>query len=54
MIELDDTVLTGSTEQRDRVTVIPTSLGDFRLLPGGLLLTPFGVVLELPTLTPGG
>jgi hypothetical protein len=53
-IELDGTVLTGSTEQRDGITVIPTSLGDFQLLPGDLLLTPFGVVLELPTLTPGG
>ena len=54
VIELDGTVLTGSTEQRDGITVIPTSLGDFQLLPGDLLLTPFGVVLELPTLTPGG
>jgi phage shock protein PspC (stress-responsive transcriptional regulator) len=54
VIQLDGTVLTGSTEQRDGLTVIPTSLGDFQLLPGDLLLTPFGVVLELPTITPGG
>lgn len=54
VIELDGTVLTGSTEQRDSITVVPTSLGDFQLLPGDLLVTPFGVVLELPTLTPGG
>ena len=34
VIELDGTVLTGSTERRDGITVIPTSLGEFQLLPG--------------------
>jgi hypothetical protein len=54
VIELDGTVLTGSTERRDGITVILTSLGDFQLLPGDLLVTPSGTVLELPTLARGG
>jgi hypothetical protein len=47
MLDVDDTVLVGTAFPEDRVTVIPTSLGDFRLLPGGLLLTPYGEVLDL-------
>ena len=47
VIDADDTVLSGSTEVRDRVTVIITSYGEFQLLPGGLLLTPSGELLDL-------
>ena len=47
VIDADDTVLSGSTDVRDRVTVITTSYGEFQLLPGGLLLTPFGELLDL-------
>lgn len=47
VIGTDDTVLTGSTEPQDRVTVIVTSFGPFQLLPGGLLLTPDGELLDL-------
>ena len=47
VIDADDTVLSGSTEVRDRVTVITTSYGEFQLLPGGLLLTPSGELLDL-------
>jgi phage shock protein PspC (stress-responsive transcriptional regulator)/uncharacterized Zn-binding protein involved in type VI secretion len=47
VIGTDDTVLTGQTLVRDRVTVITTSYGDFQLLPGGLLLTPYGELLDL-------
>ena len=54
VIDLDGNVLTGSTERRGGIVVIPTSLGDFQLLPDDLLLTPFGDVLELPALTGGG
>ena len=54
VLDLDGTVLTGSTVRRDGITVVTTSLGEFQLLPGELLLTPFGVVLELPSLARGG
>ena len=54
VIDLDGNVLTGSTERRGGIVVIPTSLGEFQLLPDDLLLTPFGDVLELPALTGGG
>ncbi|HEY3483861.1 MAG TPA: hypothetical protein VGK49_00700, partial [Ilumatobacteraceae bacterium] len=48
VIDADDTVLVGDTYEEQRgVTVIPTNVGDFRLLPGGLLLTPSGQVLDL-------
>jgi len=50
VIDRDDTVLTGTTVVRDRATVITTSFGDFRLLPGGLLLTPDGTLVDLPAL----
>jgi phage shock protein PspC (stress-responsive transcriptional regulator) len=43
----DGTVLTGSAEVRDRVTVIATSYGEFQVLPGGLLLTPMGELVDL-------
>ena len=47
VIDADDTVLSGPTDVRDRVTVISTSYGEFQLLPGGLLLTPSGEVVDL-------
>lgn len=47
VIDADDTVLTGSTTVEDRVTRIITSYGEFQLLPGGLLLTPYGELLDL-------
>ena len=50
VIDRDGTVLTGSTVSRDRVTVILTSVGEFQLLPGGLLLTPYGELLDLQAL----
>jgi phage shock protein PspC (stress-responsive transcriptional regulator) len=50
VIGADDTVLTGSTEPQGRVTIISTSSGLFQLLPGGLLLTPYGELLDLSVL----
>jgi hypothetical protein len=50
VIGADGTVLTGSTEADGQVTIISTSSGQFRLLPGGLLLTPYGELLDLPLL----
>jgi hypothetical protein len=50
VIDRDGTVLTGSTVSRDRVTVILTSVGEFQLLPGGLLLTPSGELIDLHAL----
>jgi len=47
VIDRDDTVLTGTSVIDDRVTVITTSYGDFRLLPTGLLLTPDGTLVDL-------
>lgn len=46
----DDQVQVGNTFEQARVTVIPTSIGDFKLLPGGLLATPSGEVLDLHAL----
>jgi phage shock protein PspC (stress-responsive transcriptional regulator) len=50
VIGADDRVLSGSTEIRDRAVVIFTSEGEYELLDGGLLLTPFGELLDLPAL----
>ncbi len=50
VLDLDGTVLTGTAVVRDRVTVISTSVGEFQVLPGGLLLTPFGELLDLTAL----
>ena len=50
VIGADDDVLSGSAMRRDRVMVISTSMGEFRLLPGGLLLTPSGELLDLHAL----
>lgn len=50
VLDADDDVLVGTTVSRDRVTVVSTSWGEFQLLPGGLLLTPSGEVLDLPAL----
>jgi len=48
VIDADDTVLVGETYEEQRgVTVIVTNAGEFRLLPRGLLLTPWSQVLDL-------
>jgi phage shock protein PspC (stress-responsive transcriptional regulator) len=54
VVRIDGAVLTGDFTQRDRVTVISTSMGEFQFLPGGLLVTPDGDVLDLRALTTGG
>jgi hypothetical protein len=44
----DDAVVVGEQFVRaDGVTVIPTTYGEFQLLPRSLLITPFGEVLDL-------
>jgi phage shock protein PspC (stress-responsive transcriptional regulator) len=51
VIGADNRVLVGSTqEEPEGVIVIDTSFGAFRLLPGNLLLTPFGEILDLDAL----
>jgi phage shock protein PspC (stress-responsive transcriptional regulator) len=50
VIDADDTVLTGAATVQDRVTLIATAYGEFQLLPGGLLLTPYGELLDLHAL----
>jgi phage shock protein PspC (stress-responsive transcriptional regulator) len=47
LIDPDDRVVVGEHFQQDQVTVITTSGGEFKLLPGGLLLTPTGELLDL-------
>ena len=43
-------VVVGDAHREGNVTVITTSTGDFKLLPGDLLLTPFGELLDLTAL----
>jgi phage shock protein PspC (stress-responsive transcriptional regulator) len=43
-------VVVGDAHREGNVTVITTSTGDFKLLPGDLLLTPFGELLDLTDL----
>jgi phage shock protein PspC (stress-responsive transcriptional regulator) len=50
VIGADDQVEVGSHYEQGRVTVIETSAGDFKLLPGGLLATPTDEVLDLHAL----
>ena len=40
-------VVVGESHREGNVTVITTSNGDFKLLPGDLLLTPIGELLDL-------
>jgi phage shock protein PspC (stress-responsive transcriptional regulator) len=48
VINRDDVVVVGeTTSEPGGVTVIFTSMGDFRLLPRGLLVTPWSEVLDL-------
>jgi phage shock protein PspC (stress-responsive transcriptional regulator) len=49
----DDHVELGNEYEQARVTVIETSAGDFKLLPGGLLATPSGELLDLHALRAG-
>jgi phage shock protein PspC (stress-responsive transcriptional regulator) len=46
----DDVLLGERWPAGDGITVIPTSYGEYRLLRGGLLLTPDGDLLDLPAL----
>lgn len=50
VLDSNGAVLAGSTEVRGPVTVINTSYGEFQLLPGGLLLTPSGELVDLPAI----
>jgi hypothetical protein len=50
VIGTDDQVEVGNHYQEDRVTVVETSMGQFKLLPGGLLVTPNGELLDLHAL----
>jgi hypothetical protein len=43
-------VIVGDSHREGNVTVITTSLGDFELLPGDLLLTPYGELIDLTAL----
>src|SRR5262249_42144262 len=50
IIDADGRVTVGDGHPEGNVTVITTTYGDYRLLPGDLLLTPAGELLELATL----
>ncbi len=53
VIDPGGNVLTGDATTRGRITVVATSFGEFQLLPGGLLLTPGGELLDLQSLPEG-
>jgi phage shock protein PspC (stress-responsive transcriptional regulator) len=50
LVDVDGRVSVGDSHPEGNVTVITTSQGDFRLLPGDLLLLPSGELLELAAL----
>ena len=50
LVDTDGRVTVGDSHPEGNVTVITTSLGDFKLLPGDLLLTPVGELLDLAAL----
>jgi phage shock protein PspC (stress-responsive transcriptional regulator) len=50
LVDADGRVTVGESHREGNVTVITTSLGDFELLPGDLLLTPVGELLDLAAL----
>ncbi len=50
VIDAGDHVVLGVQRPQDRAIVITTSAGEFKLIPGGLLLTPYGQLIDLTAL----
>ncbi len=53
LVDTGGRVVVGTSRREGNVTVITTSTGDFQLLPGDLLLTPAGELLDLTALRAG-
>jgi phage shock protein PspC (stress-responsive transcriptional regulator) len=53
IVDASGTVIVGDSHREGSVTVITTSSGEFKLLPGDLLLTPLGELLDLAAVRAG-